>query len=124
MAEDTYNRASAGRSNCARERRALNTSETAANAEPAAIERVLVVGAGTMGSGIAQVIAQAGIRTTLMDADTASLERGLAAIASRWERQAATGRCSARGRRWFPGEPESRHDRRRGKRRSRHRGDC
>ena len=34
------------------------------------IERVLVVGAGTMGSGIAQVIAQAGIRTTLTDADT------------------------------------------------------
>ena len=33
-------------------------------AEPTAIERVLVVGAGTMGSGIAQVIAQAGIRTT------------------------------------------------------------
>src|SRR5215216_3033153 len=47
-----------------------------------------------MGSGIAQVIAQANIPTTLTDADTASLERGLKAIASRWDRQAATGRCS------------------------------
>jgi 3-hydroxyacyl-CoA dehydrogenase, NAD binding domain len=47
-----------------------------------------------MGSGIAQIIAQAGIRTTLMDADTASLERGLEAIASRWERLTATGRRS------------------------------
>ena len=47
---------------------------------------------GTMGSGIAQIIAQAGIRTTLMDADIASLERGLEAIASRWERLTATGR--------------------------------
>jgi 3-hydroxybutyryl-CoA dehydrogenase len=48
-----------------------------------------------MGSGIAQVIAQANIRTILTDADTASLDRGLAAIASRWQRQAATGRCTA-----------------------------
>ena len=59
------------------------------------IERVVVVGAGTMGSGIAQVIAQANIRTIVTDADTASLDRGLASIASRWQRQAATGRCSA-----------------------------
>jgi 3-hydroxybutyryl-CoA dehydrogenase len=48
-----------------------------------------------MGSGIAQVIAQAGIRTTLMDTDAASLERGLEAISSRWERLEATGRISA-----------------------------
>jgi 3-hydroxybutyryl-CoA dehydrogenase len=61
-------------------------------AENAAIERVLVVGAGTMGSGIAQVVAQAGIRTTLTDADTASLDRGLESISSRWERLAASGR--------------------------------
>jgi 3-hydroxybutyryl-CoA dehydrogenase len=72
----------------------LDTSDTAVDAESVAIERVLVVGAGTMGSGIAQVIAQAGIRTTLTDADPASLERGLEAIASRWERLTATGRRS------------------------------
>jgi 3-hydroxybutyryl-CoA dehydrogenase len=59
---------------------------------PRAIERALVVGAGTMGSGIAQVIAEAGIETTLVDADAANLERGLAAIRSRWERAAAAGR--------------------------------
>ena len=76
------------------ERSILDTSETAANYEPAPIARVLVVGAGTMGSGIAQVIAQAGIPTTLTDADSGSLERGLAAIASRWQRLAETGRRS------------------------------
>jgi 3-hydroxybutyryl-CoA dehydrogenase len=70
----------------------LNTSETAANCEPASIERVLVVGAGTMGNGIAQVVAQAGIRTTLTDADSGSLERGIRAIASRWERLSNSGR--------------------------------
>ena len=64
------------------------------NCEPASIEEVLVVGAGTMGSGIAQVIVQAGIRTTLMDADITSLERGLEAIASRWQRLVETGRRS------------------------------
>jgi len=78
----------------ARERLALDTSETAVNSEPASIERVLVVGAGTMGSGIAQVIAQSGFRTTLMDADIGSLERSLDAIASRWQRLVETGRRS------------------------------
>jgi 3-hydroxybutyryl-CoA dehydrogenase len=73
---------------------ALDTSETSPNSEPASIERVLVVGAGTMGSGIAQVVAQAGISTVLMDADPGSLERGLDAIASRWQRLADTGRRS------------------------------
>ncbi len=57
---------------------------------------MLVVGAGTMGSGIAQVIAQAGFQTALTDVDGASLERGLAAIASRWERLVKTSRFSAR----------------------------
>jgi 3-hydroxybutyryl-CoA dehydrogenase len=72
----------------------LETSESTVNGEPAAIERVLVVGAGTMGSGIAQVIAEAGIQAMLMDADSSSLERGLGTIASRWERLIATGRRS------------------------------
>jgi 3-hydroxybutyryl-CoA dehydrogenase len=47
-----------------------------------------------MGSGIAQIIAQAGIETTVTDADTSSLERGLGGIASRWERLVQTGRFS------------------------------
>jgi 3-hydroxybutyryl-CoA dehydrogenase len=72
----------------------LDMNQTSPNAEPAVIRRVLVVGAGTMGSGIAQVIAQAGIETTLTDADTSSLERGLEGIASRWQRLIKTGRVS------------------------------
>ncbi len=76
------------------EPRILDTSESVVSSETAAIERVLVVGAGTMGSGIAQAIAQVGIQTILMDVDTASLERGLEAIASRWERLVATDRRS------------------------------
>jgi 3-hydroxybutyryl-CoA dehydrogenase len=44
------------------------------------IERILVVGAGQMGGGIAQVAAMAGMHVVLVDVDDASLERGLAAV--------------------------------------------
>lgn len=54
----------------------------------------MVVGAGTMGAGIAQVAAAAGYETILTDADLASLQRGLAGIATRWERSEASGRLS------------------------------
>lgn len=40
------------------------------------IERVTVVGAGTMGHGIAQVAATAGLRSTLYDVDAGALRRG------------------------------------------------
>ncbi|HKQ96769.1 MAG TPA: 3-hydroxyacyl-CoA dehydrogenase family protein [Candidatus Polarisedimenticolia bacterium] len=40
------------------------------------IDRVLVVGAGTMGQGIAQVALQAGYRVTLSDVDAGVVERG------------------------------------------------
>jgi len=39
------------------------------------IRDVTVIGAGTMGSGIAQVCAQAGWKTTLFDAYPEGLER-------------------------------------------------
>ena len=61
----------------------------------ARISRVLVVGAGAMGSGIAQVIAEAGIDVTLSDVDRPSLERGLAGIAARWDKAVSTGKREA-----------------------------
>jgi 3-hydroxybutyryl-CoA dehydrogenase len=61
----------------------------------AQISRVLVVGAGAMGSGIAQVIAESGIDVTLSDVDTSSLERGLAGIGARWDRAVASGKRDA-----------------------------
>ncbi len=44
------------------------------------IQHIGVVGAGTMGHGIAQVAAQAGYRVTLVDVDATALERGLAQV--------------------------------------------
>ena len=45
-----------------------------------AIERAAVLGSGTMGHGIAQVLAMAGIETALFDVSGEALERGLAAV--------------------------------------------
>ena len=49
------------------------------------IRTVAVVGAGTMGAGIAQVCAQTGWRTRLFDAFPVALERGMDAIEAFWE---------------------------------------
>ena len=44
------------------------------------IERIAVVGGGTMGNGIAHVCAQAGRRVTLVDTEQDLLERALNAF--------------------------------------------
>jgi 3-hydroxybutyryl-CoA dehydrogenase len=54
-------------------------------------EHVLVVGAGQMGGGIAQVLAASGRRVSLHDAAPGAVERGLAAIGKSLERLAAKG---------------------------------
>ena len=54
-----------------------------------------VVGAGTMGAGIAQLGCQAGVETRLLDADPAALERARARIAKGLEKAAARGRAAA-----------------------------
>lgn len=54
--------------------------------------KVCVVGAGTMGNGIAHVFAQSGRHVTLVDRDQAALERAQKTIAKNLERQKAKGR--------------------------------
>ncbi|MDG4823327.1 3-hydroxyacyl-CoA dehydrogenase family protein [Asanoa sp. WMMD1127] len=53
--------------------------------------RLAVIGAGLMGSGIAQVAAQAGWEVTLRDLDDAATSRGVATIRKSLERFAAKG---------------------------------
>jgi 3-hydroxybutyryl-CoA dehydrogenase len=60
-----------------------------------AIDVVGVVGLGTMGSGIAQVCLEAGLRTIGLEVSDEVAERGRAAIARRLERAAEKGRLSA-----------------------------
>jgi 3-hydroxybutyryl-CoA dehydrogenase len=54
-------------------------------------EHVLVVGAGQMGGGIAQVLAASGRRVSLYDAAPGAVERGLEAMQMSLERLAAKG---------------------------------
>jgi 3-hydroxybutyryl-CoA dehydrogenase len=56
-----------------------------------------VVGAGTMGNGIAQVAAAAGFDTVLVDIAPAALDKGLAAIARSLDRLVAKGKLDADG---------------------------
>jgi 3-hydroxyacyl-CoA dehydrogenase len=56
------------------------------------IKSAAVVGAGTMGGGIAMVLANAGIPVLLKDADLAALERGLATIQSNYANSVKRGR--------------------------------
>ncbi|MEM6489233.1 MAG: 3-hydroxybutyryl-CoA dehydrogenase [Pseudomonadota bacterium] len=59
------------------------------------IRRVGIIGAGQMGTGIAQVFAQAGFEVTLNDVDAEAVERARTAIAQGYDRQIAKGRMAA-----------------------------
>ena len=58
------------------------------------IGRVAVIGAGTMGHGIAQVAAMAGSETTLCDVDRAQLERAMARIEATLEKGVRLGKVT------------------------------
>jgi 3-hydroxybutyryl-CoA dehydrogenase len=55
------------------------------------VERVTVIGGGTMGNGIAHVAAQAGLAVRLVDVDAAALEGALATIGRNLDRQVKKG---------------------------------
>jgi 3-hydroxybutyryl-CoA dehydrogenase len=57
--------------------------------------RLAVIGAGLMGSGIAQVAAQAGWAVTMRDVDDAAVQRGLSSIRTSLDRFAAKGLIEA-----------------------------
>ncbi len=50
------------------------------------IETVGIIGAGTMGNGIAQVCAAAGLKVVMVDINDAAISRGLSAVASSLDR--------------------------------------
>jgi 3-hydroxyacyl-CoA dehydrogenase len=58
------------------------------------VNRAAVVGAGTMGGGIAMVLANAGIPVLLKEADQAALDRGLANIRKNYANSVSRGRIT------------------------------
>ncbi|MBL0355742.1 MAG: 3-hydroxybutyryl-CoA dehydrogenase [Chitinophagaceae bacterium] len=55
------------------------------------MKNVSVIGAGTMGNGIAHVFAQSGFEVTLIDVNAAQLEKAIATIGKNFDRQIAKG---------------------------------
>ncbi len=58
------------------------------------MKNITVIGAGTMGNGIAHVFAQAGFNVNLADVNAAQLEKALSTIAKNMDRQVAKGTIS------------------------------
>lgn len=63
-----------------------------------AVDRVAVIGAGTMGHGIAYVSALAGCRVTLTDADPERLSGGVRQIAATFAKAIERGKCTPEAR--------------------------
>jgi 3-hydroxyacyl-CoA dehydrogenase len=76
------------------EREAAKVPDVPKSTPAANIRRAAVVGAGTMGGGIAMTYANAGIPVLLKDVDQAALDRGLSTIRRNYDASAARGKLS------------------------------
>jgi 3-hydroxybutyryl-CoA dehydrogenase len=92
LSSSTYNPQHRTSSTREEKRSNVKPDASAPSGDNPPINRVLVVGAGIMGSGIAQVVAESAIQGILVDADKTNLRRGLAAIESHWQRSIDAGR--------------------------------
>ena len=59
------------------------------------VNKVGIIGAGTMGGGIAMNFANAGIPVTILEVEQAALDRGLGVVRKNYERTASKGKISA-----------------------------
>ncbi len=58
------------------------------------VDQVAVIGAGTMGGGIAMALANAGLPVVLVDADAAALERGLQRVRANYDTSVQRGKLT------------------------------
>ncbi|HVE51430.1 MAG TPA: 3-hydroxyacyl-CoA dehydrogenase NAD-binding domain-containing protein [Casimicrobiaceae bacterium] len=79
------------------ERSAARIAGLADDIVPRRIERVGIVGAGTMGAGIATAFASAGLPVTLVETNAEALEKGVATIRGTFESAVKRGRLDAAG---------------------------
>jgi 3-hydroxyacyl-CoA dehydrogenase len=77
------------------ERAASKVPAVTAKTRERKVQSVAIVGAGTMGSGIAMSFANAGIPVTLLEAKAEALDRGIAGIRKFYEGAAAKGKLTA-----------------------------
>ena len=77
------------------EREAAKVSGVPEGTKPRKVEQVAIIGAGTMGGGIAMSFASAGIPVVLIETGQEQLDRGLGIIKKNYEATAARGGMSA-----------------------------
>jgi len=77
------------------ERAAAKVRDLPKDTAAAPIARVAIVGAGTMGGGIAMACANAGLEVVLKDTEQGALDRGLGALRRNYESSVQRGRLTA-----------------------------
>ena len=77
------------------ERAAAKIQGMTPDIEAQAVKHVGIIGAGTMGGGIAMCFAQAGFLVTLVDQDQAGIDRGLGTIRKNYDISVQRGRLSS-----------------------------
>ena len=77
------------------ERAAAKVQGMAQDTQALPVKHVGIIGAGTMGGGIAMCFAQAGFQVTLVDQDQGGIDRGLGTIRKNYDISVQRGRLSA-----------------------------
>jgi 3-hydroxyacyl-CoA dehydrogenase len=77
------------------EREAAKIPDVPADTPPRDVQKAAVIGAGTMGGGIAMNFANAGIPVTVIEVAQEALDRGLGIVRKNYEATAARGRLTA-----------------------------
>ena len=77
------------------EREAQKVPDMPADAKPRYVERAVVIGAGTMGGGIAMCFANVGIPVSVVEAEQAALARGLDRVAGNYKTAISRGSMAA-----------------------------
>jgi 3-hydroxyacyl-CoA dehydrogenase len=76
------------------EREVARIPDLPESVQPRLINRVAIIGAGTMGTGIAIACADAGLRVEIVDANAEALSRGLGSVRKSYESSVARGRIN------------------------------
>ena len=91
----TSNQSAAQRHIFFAERAAAKVNDMPKDTKPLAIKKVGIIGAGTMGGGIAMNFVNAGIPVTILETSQEFLDKGLAVVRGNYERSAKKGRFTA-----------------------------
>ncbi len=76
------------------EREAQRVPDMPTDTQPLPVKNTVVIGAGTMGGGIAMNFANVGMPVTVVETSQEALDRGLAKCHANWERTVTSGRLS------------------------------